>query len=198
MSLNKLILKRGIALILGGLLVGVSLAHWQESQSRRVASVGEDLPFQAPKLNIWGHNPYGKMNQNIDVKVESLNGIPENDDQELRLIAHVTLNRPVDQELHYRWVLPEGASIVSGEVEDSWPGIHPGQTASVEIAVTGVSKEGLAKIVTLQVSGTSQSVKYASSGTFTTDPRSLVEGENSEELALKKKNNIGKMEKAHQ
>lgn len=198
MSVNKLNFKWGLSLVLAGLLVGAGIATFKDSSKRQIASVDGQQSFKAPKVNIWGHTPYGKMNQNIEVKVESINGIPDNDEQELRLVAHVTLNRPVDEELIYRWVLPEGASIVSGEIEDSWPGIQSGQTASTEIALVGVSKEGLAKTVTLQVSGKSKSVKYASSGSFTTDPRSLVETENSEELALKKKMNIEKMEKAHQ
>lgn len=191
MSIKHFPFKAVIALIFFGLCIGVGIAYWQESAGRKIASLEEAQAFPAPKLNLWGHSPYGKMNQSIDVRLEALGGIPDNDEQELRLIAHVTLHRPIDQELSYQWVLPPGAELVSGELEDVWPGIQPGQTVSTEISLLGVSKEGLVKSVTLHVSGISQSVKYANSGSFTTSPRQLDESH--EELALKKKSEIGKI-----
>jgi hypothetical protein len=181
-----------VALILVcGLGIGFSLPFLSNSVSRTLASVSEEKPFPAPKLDLWGHSPYGKVGQSMEVWIEAVDGIPDNDNQELRLIAHVNLNHQMDQELGYRWVLPEGASLISGELEDSWPGIKPGQSATSEISIAGVSREGLVKTVTLQVFGVSGGVKYANSGSFTTDPRSLV-GE-SEELALKKKTEVGKI-----
>ena len=191
MSLKNLHLKLGLALIICGLVIDFAIVTLKESSSRRIASFAEDAPLPPPKLDLWGHSPYGKMNQNLVVQVEAINGIPDHDDQEIKLVAQVTLNKSVDQELSYRWVLPVGASVVSGEIENSWPGIKPGETATAEIYLTGVSREGLAKTVTVQVSGTStnsgESVKYANSGSFTTDPRAF------EELALKKKTEVGKI-----
>ena len=195
MSLKNFQFKAFVGLVLFGLCFGVGIAYWQETSQRGLASVDE-APFPAPKLNLWGHSPYGKMNQSIDVRLEAIGGIPDNDDQELRLIAHVTLHRPIDQELSYQWVLPPGAELVSGELDDVWPGIQPGQTVSTEISVLGVSKEGLVKSITLHVSGQSQSIKYANSGSFTTSPRQL--DESVEELALKKKISLEKMNKVQQ
>lgn len=194
MSLKNI--KLGSAIISAGLFVGLGISYFGEMKSRNLASVSADeKPFPAPKLDLWGHSPYGKINQSMEVKIEAIDGIPENDEQELKLIAQVTLNRNVDQELSYRWILPAGVSVVSGEVEDSWPGIQAGQTAQAEISLIGMSREGLAKTVTLQVFATStdngQSIKYANSGSFTTDPRSFEVID--EELALQKKSEVGKI-----
>ena len=182
-------------LLLCGLVLDYGVSYLKNSPARKLAPMQEKGLLPAPKLDLWGHSAHGKMNQNMDVVIEAVGGIPDNDEQELRLSAQVTLNRPVDQELSYRWILPLGAVVISGQVEDSWPGIKPGETATAEIYLAGVSKEGLAKTVTLQVFATSsisgQPVKYANSGSFTTDPRSLT-FEN-EELALKMKAEVGKI-----
>ncbi|PIS11062.1 MAG: hypothetical protein COT73_06015 [Bdellovibrio sp. CG10_big_fil_rev_8_21_14_0_10_47_8] len=206
MSIKKVAL---ISMI--GFCVGYLGIYFWNSADRSPASV--DLPAPKLKLKPWAHSPFGKINQAFEVKISVIGGIPETDDQELRLRAQVTLNHPVQNgELTYHWILPEGASVVSGELEDSWPGVQPGQTATTEISVLGVSKEGLAKNVTLNVNGSSQGVQYANSGSFATNIRpewteeavGSDESQNQmEELVLRKNEsaatlNKEKMEKAHQ
>lgn len=76
MSLKNFQFKAFVGLVLFGLCLGVGIASWQETSQRALASVNE-APFPAPKLNLWGHSPYGKMNQSIDVRLEAIGGIPE-------------------------------------------------------------------------------------------------------------------------
>ncbi len=148
----------------------------------------------------------GKLNQSITVQIMPVDGVPDRDDQDLRLRAEVTLNRPVDQEVKFQWTLPPEASLVSGEIEDAWPNLLPGQTATTEIVVQGVSKESLLNTVTLHVSALSQGVRYASAGSFA--PNSVEASSESEsigvmkvqkpQLGLKKAESAGKLIKIHQ
>lgn len=189
MSLKNKNFKIYFSLIFCGLLVGATLSYFSQENSRQPAS----NQFQkSSQPQIWAHSPYQKMNQVIQVSLVPIDGIPENDNQELRLQATVILNRPVDQELSYKWILPEGVTLVSGELEDAWPGIQAGEFVKSEISVLGMSLEGLAKTVTLHVYGKYQSIHYANSGSFTTHPRSFEDP--NEELALIKKQEAEKIE----
>jgi hypothetical protein len=157
-------------------------------------------------LKPWSESLVSKAHQAIEVKVSAVNGVPDHDEQELRLRAEVTLRRPIEQEVKFEWSLPPDASLVSGEISDAWPNLKPGQTATTEIVILGVSKESVTKTVTLHVSGISNGVQYASSGSFATnspeqmaqaDSMSVMKLQNSE-LALKKNDSAAKMEKVHQ
>lgn len=198
-------IKKISILAIGGLLLGAATAWLQESQiSRHPAS-----PFPAPKLKLktWTDSVSGKLNQSIKVRVFPVDGVPDRDDQELRLKAEVTLNQHVDGDVHFLWTLPANASLVSGELADVWPNLQPGQTATTEISVLNVSKESMAKTVTLNVSAERGGVKYASSGSFATnsdeqmaaaEAQGAMKIQNSEELVLKKSKAAAKMDKVHQ
>ncbi len=186
-----------------GLMVGVLGAkYYQGSVSRKPSS----LPAPQLKVKPWAHSPFAKMGQAIEVRISAVGGVPERDDQDLRLQALVTLNRPVDQEVKYQWVLPPEASVVSGELEDAWPNMQANQIATAEIVINGVSKESIEKTVTLYVSAVGNGVRYASSGSFATNsPSHMAQPEavgvmnvQSSELALKKSESTGKIKKVHQ
>ncbi|MEZ0391639.1 MAG: hypothetical protein ACAH59_05450 [Pseudobdellovibrionaceae bacterium] len=187
-----------------GFGLGLSLSYfYQKTNSRNLAST---LP--APKLKIlpWAHDPSSKPHQALQVEISAVGGIPDHDEQELRLKAEVTLNRPIDQEVKFQWSLPPDASVVSGELEDAWPNLLPGQKASTEIIVTGVSKESVAKTVTLHVSALSNGVNFAGSGSFATNSAAQMQAADTEqnmkvqnsELALKKDETAAKMKRVHQ
>ncbi len=200
MSIKKISILAALGLTLGGLT-----AWWQDSQAHRHPA----SQFPAPKLRLkpWSESLSGKMNQAITVEISPVGGVPENDDQELRLKAEVTLHQPVQGDVQYTWTLPAEASLVSGELSDVWPNLQPGQTATAEISVLNVSKESIAKTVTLNVSAQGSGVKYASSGSFATNSREQMAAaenqnnmkvQNSEELVLKKSKAALKLEKVHQ
>lgn len=199
MPLKKILLTSAIGLVMGGLAV----TFYQHLPSRQPAAA-----FPAPKLRLkpWSESLVAKAHQAISVKISAVGGVPDHDDQDLHLKAEVTLHRPIDQEVKFQWNLPPDASLVSGEMEDAWPNLQPGQTATAEIVISGVSKESVAKTVTLHVSGLSNGVQYASSGSFATNsPEQMSEGDavgvmklQSSELVLKKSDAAAKMEKVHQ
>jgi hypothetical protein len=201
MSIKKILLLAGFGLTLGGLT-----AWLQETQSHRFPASAL-LPAPRLKLQPWSHSLNGKMNQAITVEISAVGGVPESDDQELRLKAEVTVNQPIQGDMEYVWTLPADASLVSGELSDVWAGLQAGQTATAEISVLNVSKESVAKTVTLHVSAEGHGVKYASSGSFATNSREQMAGaakenslkmQNSEELVLKKSKAALKLEKVHQ
>lgn len=203
------LLKQKIFWIMGlGLFVGVVGAFlWQTSGFRQPASVTE---FPAPKIKPWAHSLSGKMNQAISVEVTTVGGVPDNDGQDLHLRAHVTVNVPVDGEVEYRWSLPSEASIVSGEIEDAFTGLQPGQTATSEIVIQGVSKEGFAKTVSFSATAAGNGKKLNAFGAFGTNSFNQMAAaaqqrdsekeisEESEELVLKKSQLTEKLKKTHQ
>ncbi len=201
MPIKKLLFIAACGLMIGGL----SVRFYQNLPSRNPAS---QLP--PPKLHLkpWADSLYGKMHQAMDVKISAVGGVPDHDDQEIRLKGEVTLNRPMDQEVKFMWVLPPDATVVSGELEDSFPNLKAGQTATTEIVIQGVSKESFVKTVTLHVSGSAGGVQYASAGGFATNSREQMTAASdsgggvsklqNEELALKKSDSAAKMEKVHQ
>lgn len=199
MSLKKIAFVSAIGLTIGIL----GSIFYQNIPNRRLAS-----EHPAPKIKIkpWAESLSGKTHQAIQVQIAAVGGVPDHDNQDLRLKATVTLNRALDQELKWQWSLPPGADVVSGELEDAWPNLQPGQTASTEITITGVSKESVAKTVTLHVSGMSHGVQYASSGSFATNsPEQMLASETpgnmkvqNQELVLKKTGSAEKLNKLHQ
>jgi hypothetical protein len=122
---------------LGILFVGVCAALFalQSKTSRRPADDG------SAKIKFLG-----KSGQPFQLKIEAVGGVPTNDEQELALKATIEIFQPIpNDELMFKWVLPEGTSVVEGHTEDSLPNIHVGQTATVTITVTGVSEKGIEK-----------------------------------------------------
>ena len=197
MSLRKLVLTALIGFSLGGAAVFVL------KDSARLRSPASS---QASPPKLWAHSLSGKMNQVIEVSLSPLGGVPDNDNQELRLRAEVMLHRPPDQEVKFQWNLPPGASVVSGELEDAWPNLQAGQTASTEIALLGVSKESVQKTVTLHVSALSQGVTYSSAGSFATNSAEQMAGSESigvmkvhnSQLGLKNPESPGKLKRVQQ
>lgn len=189
------------------LAIGFGLgSFYKGSQPSRKPSSEHVHPSAKSKPALWAHSLTGKLNQAISVRITAVAGIPESEDQELTLKAEVTLNRPIDGDLKFQWVLPSDTSLVSGELEDVWPNLLPGQTATTEISVLGVSKEDVSKTVTLHVSGSSNGVQYATAGSFAPDfaeridenqASGFMKAQNAD-LALKKNRSAEKLERVHQ
>lgn len=199
MSVKKLLVISSVGLVFGAL----TMQFYQNLPSRQPSS-----SFPPPKLRLkpWSESLVAKVHQAIEVKISPVGGVPDRDEQDLHLKAEVTLRRPIDQEVKFQWSLPPDASLVSGVLEDAWPNLQVGQTATTEIVIQGVSKESVAKTVTLHVSGLANGVRYASSGSFATNSaEQMAEAESvgvmklqSSELVLKKSGAAARMEKVQQ
>lgn len=159
MSLKKLLI-----LSIAGAVFGVNVWLLQNHSTRKPAAV-----ISMPPLPVkpWSHSPFGKMNQSMTVTIVPVGGIPDSDDQELTLKAEVTLHRDIVGDAEFKWDLPDDVEVVSGHINDVWPNLKAGQTATTEISLLKVSKQKL-KTVNLMVSADGGDVKYASSGSFAT------------------------------
>ena len=85
----------------------------------------------------------GKHLSVVQVSVRAPDGIPAHEGQEVTLVGWVRLNQPVNQDLRFRWDLPEGVHVVEGQLEDSWANVRAGQTAETRLTVVGFSQETL-------------------------------------------------------
>lgn len=160
-----------VLFIFFGLAVGAALAFWKpwSSSSRKVASE-ETLPAPTPKL--WAHSPNGKMMRSSHVIIEAPQGVPEKSDQELFLKARINIYQAPDSDLAYRWILPEGARVFDGELEDTLSGVRAFQTIELGISVVGPTSEEAAA-VSLQIIGTYNGQELVAAGSFSTRPMNL-------------------------
>lgn len=136
--------KRILLIIALGLTLGIFGEYYRQTvQGRRQpASVAG---FKANPKSVLA---MGKQDRAVFVDLSAPHGTPSENDQELTLRAEITVQQSLpNNELFYSWVLPQGAEIVSGHISDSLPNILPGQKATVEIILTGVSHEQAEKHV---------------------------------------------------
>lgn len=83
----------------------------------------------------------GKQLAVLSVQLAPLDEIPEYDDQEVKLTGYVTANATSDSAIRYHWDLPAGVSVAAGDLEGTLNGMNAGDTAEVELRVTGFSRE---------------------------------------------------------
>src|SRR6185312_9269038 len=119
----------------------------------------------APKL-ITTSNSIPQVGP-FSVTITAVNGIPDHDEQELTLKADVVLNTDVDSNVEWSWNLPTGATVVSGEQNDVWPGMKAGQRAHAEISVLNVSKDVM-KTVTFAVKASAKNLPLDGVAAFAT------------------------------
>lgn len=168
MSLKKSLLL-GCCLCLIGLGIGGALYSFYNSQSRNPASA---LPAPMVKKGNWAAIQHdvavvGKPQRTLDIAIVAVNGVPKSNEQELILRADVTLYQSLGNEIEYNWVLPAGATLVDGNLNDVWQNLKAGQTASSEISLLNVSSAE-PKTIIFQAFGTRDGVKIGGSAAFST------------------------------
>lgn len=117
--------------IVGGF--GLMIVIDQLSPPRGIASVYHDERWQTPVL--------GKHLAPLRVHINLPAILPERDDEELVVTGYVNLSQEASSEIQYKWTLPEGTSIVLGQVSGELNGARPGQTIPIKISLVGFSKE---------------------------------------------------------
>lgn len=169
--MSKRLLKKYFFVLAAGVLFGAVLALWKpwSSPDRKVASE-ETLPAPTPKL--WAHSPNGKMMRSSHIMIEAPQGVPEKRDQELFMKARINVYQAPDSDLSYRWILPKGARLFEGELEDTLSGLRAFQSVDLEISVVGVTSEE-DHTISLQVIGTYDGQELVSAGSFSTRPMNL-------------------------
>ncbi len=83
----------------------------------------------------------GKQLTALSVQMEPLEKIPEFDHEGVKLKGLITANATDGSAIHFQWDLPAGVSVISGDVSGTLENMNPGDTAEVELEVTGFSRE---------------------------------------------------------
>lgn len=115
-----------------GLVCGTVTKALLSSPERQLAS-----PTQATK---WQPTEHNKALAPLKVDILKLEFPPETDEASVEVVGHVTLAQPMGTQIDYTWNLPDGVSLVGGQMSDSLQGMTAGQTAELKIVVTGFSK----------------------------------------------------------
>ena len=134
---------------------------------RRVASLGDELKAKPPLM-------MGKHLSVVQVSIQTPEGIADRDDQDTKLVGWIRLNQPVENDLKYRWELPAGVHVVSGNPEDTIASLKNGETAKIELTVTGFSKEDL-DLISLHGFVESGEMRLGNSAVITSRPQDSFE-----------------------
>jgi hypothetical protein len=168
-------MKKLISLILLGLFSGFALSYLADFGSNT------KMAIRNPAAEIW----QGKHQRAFEVQIHSKQGLSPEDDQDLVLLGKITPMGALGTEVFYKWILPEGASVVDGELEDSLVGLKPGQLLEKEITLHSMSLDGENKIVVLQVWTNIDGVKIGGAGVFATKPDEVQVSETPDQLRSK-------------
>lgn len=163
MSVNKL-----FTILIGFVLLATAtglfeLYKTKESSTRTPASDRKYRPVS-----------FGKVHRAFDIQIYTDNELPSNNKSEVVLKAQVVMLNGSKHDLDYKWILPEGVSIVEGQVEDSWAGVTSGQVIETTLTVVGLSREQN-QLVILNVSKEDGDRKIAASNVFATRPEDTLE-----------------------
>ncbi len=133
-----------LGFVVGGLFAGLLIKKRALTLQRTPASLENKV--------------VGKHHSAFDIKLQSSTGLPPRDNQDFSLAASVFALQAIQgNEVHYKWVLPDGVSLVSGQIEDSiptenMPFLGTGKAPfSAEIVVQGFSSESEPKVITFQI-----------------------------------------------
>lgn len=83
----------------------------------------------------------GKPLSVLSVQMEPLDKVPEFDHEQVKLKGFITANATNGSSIQFHWDLPAGIIVVSGDVNGTLTDMSPGDTAEVELEVTGFSRE---------------------------------------------------------
>lgn len=114
-----------------GLVCGTVTKALLSSPQRQVAS--PSLPSKFP-------NEHNKILAPVKVEIGKIEFVPETDDATLEVVGRITLKQNLGSQVDYTWNLPDGVSLMEGQMSDSLQGMTAGQTAELRIVVSGFSK----------------------------------------------------------
>ncbi len=180
-------MKKLISLVISGLFLGMTTAMIGNLLLRPKAITSQtssDHRFpSSTTVNQSILQWQGKHQRLLEASISPVGGIPNNDEKDLVLKAHIRGLQPLMGEVYYNWILPPGASVVAGELSDSIASLpDPEKFLETEITVQGIShEEGGPKIVILQVYTLIDGVKIGNSAVFSTESESVQLSPSSQE-----------------
>lgn len=114
-----------------GLVCGTVTKALLSSPQRQVAS--PTLPSKWP-------TEHNKIHAPVKVEIQKLEFIPETEEVTVEITGRITLKQDLGPQVDYTWNLPDGVSLLEGQMSDSLQGMAAGQTAELKIVVSGFSK----------------------------------------------------------
>lgn len=114
-------------IIVGSILGGVSALYEPKNVSRTPSTIIKTSTIKTSKKLS-----FGKASRPFDVFA-----VKVDESQISGLIVPLKSKRDV----YYKWILPEGVRLVSGDLEGSWSQVSPGSEISVDISVDGLNSE---------------------------------------------------------
>ncbi len=170
MSTNSLISKKTFMLAATafvGIVAGFSgMALVYKKADSKLASINQPINWNPPGL--------GKHLMPVRTQVILPESLPENDSAEVEITGYVTVNQPIDGDLHFDWILPEGVQVIEGQTSDSWQNVLPGQTLATKLYVTGFSKAEN-RILTLEAYAMVDSKRLGNTATVSSRPEDSME-----------------------
>ncbi len=112
----------------------------------------------------------GKHKSLFSISIDSKQALPDEENQDVELVAKIIPTEKIETEVYFNWVLPDDVYLVSGDLSDSIPGKRiPPSGFSVSITVQGLSAKQVAKPMTLQVYTELGDVRMGNAGVFNPD-----------------------------
>ena len=151
------------SLVIIATTAGISLLIQKPNESRKIASYGKAHLTLA-----------GKHTRPIDIKFDS-DPAAIQADRDYTIKAKVILLQPITAHLDYKWILPEGVEVVSGEIENTWASVQGGQEIETEITLEGLNNDTNQVIVLQVLSKDDAQSKIGYSAVFSTRPEETLE-----------------------
>lgn len=149
MSLKPKLLTLSSVVACGALLFSAS--HLSSSEVVAVPQ-NKSAKFLPSSLKL------AKPNQALDVSIEPVDGFPEFNDEVAHLRATIQTQLEPGTSISYKWILPEGASVDSGNLDGALIAPAEGQELVLDFYIRGFSSEGDVRNLKLNVEVPSQSV----------------------------------------
>ena len=134
---RSLKLKSGLMTISGLFLVFTILAFSSRWSFSTPPKQGHRHLATAMKMDRLMEKQLGALS----VQLARLDAVPEFDHQEVTLTGYITANATDGSAIHYEWDLPAGVAVVAGDASGELTNMRSGDTAEVELHVTGFSRE---------------------------------------------------------
>lgn len=155
-------------------IIGI-MNSFNSNNLKKFETVGEETLASTHQKQKWMPNPIEKHLTIMRVALESANDIPKTADEAPLLIkGSVVLNHAAATSASYKWILPEGVTLVSGNVSGPLNPSRFGQEQSVEITVFGFDQTEK-KIITLVSEAAISDQVYGASAVLSSRPQDSME-----------------------
>lgn len=164
-----------------GLVCGTVSKALLSTPDRQVASKSFPTKWQPSERN--------KMLAPMNVEIQAPSFQADSDDQAVEIVGHISLNQVMGSQVDYTWNLPQGVSLVSGQMSDALQGITKNQRAELKIVVTGFSKLSQ-KAISLSASSLMGNQRIGNSSVIVSRPDETMEA-SAPELNLQAEEQLG-------